>query len=340
VWHTWVGVALAAAVAGGVPAAATPPSTVCTVTDPRLDEISGLARTADGFAVVDDSSTLSNHWRVFFLDNRCAVTRAVRYPSTPRDTEDMAQARDGTLWIGDIGDNSRSRQTVALWRLAKGGRSPVLFRLAYPDGAHDAEALVLSGDGTPVIVTKDLGTALLYQPAAALRAGATVPLRKVGAFDLPSTGTSNPFSFPGRLVVTGGANAPDGSRVVLRTYADAFEFTVTGGDVVRAITTGRPRLVPLPDEPQGESIAYDRDGVSLLTVSEKATVAQPLILRYPAPVPPSRPAAPGTSRAAVAAAPAARTGRVSTVVGVLGGGGLFLVVVGAIALGRHRTRRG
>lgn len=333
VWLTWLGVALAVPAAPVAPAA-----TVCVVTDPRLTEISGMVRTADGYAVVDDGSDLSSHWRIFFLDNRCAVTRTVRYPSTPRDTEDMAQARDGTLWIADIGDNNRSRPTVALWRLAKGDRSPVLYRLSYPDGAHDAEALLLSGDGTPVIVTKDPGRALLYQPAGAPRAGGTVPLREVGAFDLPASGTSNPYSFAGHLVVTGGANAPDGTRVVLRTYADAYEFPVAGGDVVRAIATGTPRVVPLPGEPQGESITYDRDGVSLLTVSEQATAAQPVVIRYPGPAIAARRST-GTPRGPASAAAGAAPVPVSTVVGAVGLAGLGLAALIAVAVGRGRRRR-
>ncbi|MBO0870776.1 MAG: hypothetical protein J2P15_19650 [Micromonosporaceae bacterium] len=285
----------------GTPSASGPrPTTVCTVTDGRLTELSGMVRTPDGFVVIDDGSSDASHWRIFFLNNRCAVTRAVRYPSTPRDTEDLARAPDGTIWVADIGDNNQNRQTVALWRLApcspapQCANPPVLYRLTYPDGPHDAEALVLAGDGTPVIATKDPFTTRLYQPDGPLRTDQPVPMHSVGEFALPGTGTSNPFGLAGRAVVTGGADSPDGSRVVLRTYADAFEFPVTGGDVVRAITTGTPVRIPLPDEPQGESVAYDSDGVSLLTVSEGR---RPPILRYPRVAPsPRRPADSGTHR--------------------------------------------
>ncbi|GAA3734605.1 hypothetical protein GCM10022225_16240 [Plantactinospora mayteni] len=269
-------------VAVGVRAAAGTP--VCTVDDERLPEVSGLAATEDGYVVVNDSSDVDNRRRIFFLDRNCAVTRAVRYPSRPRDTEDLTRAPDGTIWVGDIGDNDRVRETVALWKLAPGAESPVLHRISYPDGAHDAEALLLSGDGTPIIVTKDPGTPGLYAPARALRAGQTTPLRKVGQFTLPRSTTSNPFSIFGRQLVTGGAVAPDGSRVILRTYADALEFDVTGGDVVRAVTEGTPRVIPLPDEPQGEAITYGPDGTALFTLSEKAqgeSAADPVLLRYP-----------------------------------------------------------
>ncbi|WP_422770058.1 hypothetical protein ACN28C_25480 [Plantactinospora sp. WMMC1484] len=268
--------------AAGVRAAAGTP--VCTVDDERLPEISGLAATGDGYVVVNDGSDVDNRRRIFFLGRDCAVTRSVRYPSRPRDTEDLARAPDGTIWIGDIGDNDRVRDTVALWKLAPGAGAPVLHRVSYPDGAHDAEALLLSGDGTPIIVTKDPGTPGLYTPDGALRPGQTVPLRKVGQFTLPRSTTSNPYSIFGPQLVTGGAVAPDGSRVVLRTYADALEFDVTDGDVVRAVVTGTPRIVPLPDEPQGEAISYSPDGTALLTLSEKAegeSAADPVLLRYP-----------------------------------------------------------
>jgi hypothetical protein len=344
VWGAW---ALAAVAVAGLPPVALPASPqaapagrVCLVGDSRLDEISGMVRTADGYAVVDDSSSLPSHWRIFFLDDRCAVRRAVRYPSPPRDTEDLARAPDGTLWVADTGDNNRSRQTVALWRLAPGATAPVLYRLRYPDRAHDAEALLIAGDGTPVIVTKDPGTALLYRPAAAVRPGATVALRQVGEFALPRSDTGNPFSLLGHLVVTGAANAPDGSRVVLRSYSDAFEFRVSGGDVVRAVTTGTPRVVALPDEPQGESIAYDRDGASLLTVSEQVGAAKPAILRYPRPPPDPGPSPPVTRAAGGAAGPGAGHGiGMSTVVGAgaLAAAGLAVLVAMGVRAARRRA---
>jgi hypothetical protein len=96
-------------------------------------------------------------------------------------------------------------------------------------------------------------------------------------------------------LITGGAVSPDGRFAVLRTYADAFEFAVSGGDVVAAVTTGRARPVAMPDEPQGESVAYSADGTALLTVSEGS---DPVILRYPLP-----------GRPAVTSPPATRASR-------------------------------
>jgi len=288
-------------------ATAAGPQAVCRIRDDRLTEISGLVATRTGYVVVNDGSDDPAGRRIFFLDRRCAVTRTVGYPSRPRDTEDLASAADGTLWVADIGDNRLARTTIALWRLAPGARTPRLFRLAYPDGAHDAEALLLTRAGTPIVVTKSAATATLYVPAAPLSAARPTPLRRAGAVTVPVTGTSNPFSLPGRLVVTGGAVSPDGRRVVLRTYADAFEFDVPGDDLVRALTDGTPRSVPLPDEPQGESVAYSPDGTALLTVSEVTEAGSGAeLLRYPLPNrPPATSAPPAISARPAASAPPA-----------------------------------
>ncbi|MDI6100207.1 hypothetical protein QLQ12_16505 [Actinoplanes sp. NEAU-A12] len=282
-----------------VPAGAVPvpvkqaPEAVCRVTDKRLVEISGLVADGSGYVVVNDGADEESGRRIFFLNRSCKVVRAVPYPASPRDTEDLARAADGTLWVGDIGDNGQNRDNVGVWRLAPGARAPKLFRMSYPDGPHDAEALLVAGNGTPVVVTKDPLTAGVYVPDGPLQEGRTTPLRRAGAFRIPLSGTGNPFGFRGRLVVTGGAVSPDGRRVLLRTYADAFEFDVpadgtTADGVVRAITGGTPRTVALPDEPQGESITYTADGTALLTVSEVTeTAADIALLRYPLPEAPA-----------------------------------------------------
>ncbi|MFF5081860.1 hypothetical protein ACFY36_32820 [Actinoplanes sp. NPDC000266] len=341
--------AVLVAATGGPAYAAAAPERVCRVGDSRLNEISGMAATGNGYVVVNDGADDPAGRRIFFLDGRCKVVRTVAYPSRPRDTEDLALGADGTVWVADIGDNSASRETVALWRLRPGGRTPELLRLRYPDGAHDAEALLLSPDGTPVIVTKTPLAAGVYVPAGPLKK--TTALKPAGNVRLPVTTTSNPFSLAGRLVITGGAVSADGTRAVLRTYADAFEFDVRDGDVVAAITGGEPRTTALPDEPQGESIAYSRDGSALLTISEGV---KPEILRYPlvnpakapeaatsAPPPATRttnpaPASAGAQRAAgdTASEPA---GRIP--VGIVITGVVLVVAAIGVIFARHKSRK-
>ncbi|WP_052720838.1 hypothetical protein [Actinoplanes rectilineatus] len=291
------------------------PDSVCGVGDDRLREMSGLVTIADGYVTVNDSTTKNKRRDIFFLDADCAVERTVAYPSKPVDTEDLAVAPDGTLWVADIGDNDAARATVGLWRLAPGAEEPELFAMRYPDGAHDAETLVLNGDGTPIIVTKDKAGARVYTVDGALADGR---LRAAGELSIPVTTTSNPRGADGRLVLTGGTNSPDGAKVAIRTYADAFEYPVANGDVLAALTTGTPQVTALPDEPQGESIAYSRDGTYLLTVSEWSDDNEdPEILRYASKLAPT-PAA-GSSLPVGSSLPAVPIAGGVIVLGLLGG---------------------
>jgi hypothetical protein len=317
---------------------------ICSVTDSRLQEISGLAAVDTGYLAVNDSNPDPSQMRIYRLDNQCKVTSSTSYPSDARDPEDVAVAPDGTVWVADIGDNDAERSTVALWKLAPNEKTPVIHRLTYPDGARDAEAILINGDGTPIIVTKEIGKPGIYVPSGPLvpRSNTGVPLKRVGQFDLPSSQTPNPLGLPGRTVVTGGATAPDGKRVALRTYADALEWDVPDGDVVKALTTGKPRMTPLPNEPQGESITYARDGKTFVTVSEVTSGRSAPLLRY---TPAAAPAAAKSAAAGDARQDAGgftsnlTVDDITYLVAAVGVLGLLLVVIGVVAIRRSRAVR-
>ncbi|HEY7274233.1 MAG TPA: hypothetical protein VH502_15990 [Actinoplanes sp.] len=323
---------------------------ICKVTDPRLDELSGIVATQRGFIVINDSTTLDSHKRVFYLNDECTVTKSVRFSGNgPRDTEDMVLSSDGeTLWIADIGDNELQRDTIALWTMpADGSERPRVHRLSYPAGErHDAEAMLLGGDGTPIIVTKEVGApAGIYTPAAALKTDNVtgVPLKRVGQLTVPpSTTSASAFARLGRGTIDGGAIAPGGGRVALRTYTDALEWTVSGGDVLTAVQ-GKPRVTPLPDEPLGEAITYSSDGRYFYTVSDmqgRPSEADNYILRY---TPATK-----TAAAQTAAAEADDNGPswfssltindITYLVGAVGLLGAILVGLGVFGIMRSRKR--
>jgi hypothetical protein len=236
-----------------------------------------------GYAAINDSNPDPSSIKIFYIDSGCRLTRSVSFPTPAVDPEDLALGADGAIWVADTGDNANARThraSVTVWRLAKGATRPVGYRLSYPDGLPRRRGDAHRRDNLPVIITKELaGRSRLYKPAGQLAAdGGTVALASVGRFSASVTGTSNPFGLAGQLSVTGAAMSPDRRRMVVRTYADAYEFDLSGGNVIAALTSGSPRITPLPDEPQGESITYTPDGAAFVTVSD-ASAATPL-LRY------------------------------------------------------------
>jgi hypothetical protein len=340
--------------------AATPGQPICAV-DSALSSLAGLVATADGYAVVNKSNPNGPALRLYLLDSKCArVGTGLAYTGSAaggaRDPRDLALSPDGSaFWVADTGDDVAHpvRANIALWRLPVDKTKGTLYHFAYPtdgDGPHSADAMLLNGDGTPIFVTRVLsGAAGIYVPTAAPDPAKTVPLRKVGDFLPQKTGTDNRFGPVGQLAVTGGANSPGGKHVALRTQSDAYEWDVPDGDVVKALTTTQPRITPLPDEPDGEAIAYSHDGKTFVTVSSVPdSGGKTSILRYT----PASPATPTKSAAvggtgAVPAAPKVDTRgwfsrltlqQLTYLVGGVGLIGLLMVIGGVLGIRTARRR--
>ncbi|GAA2622161.1 hypothetical protein GCM10010436_28180 [Paractinoplanes durhamensis] len=334
---------------------ATAGKSVCKITDPRLDELSGMVATSTGFIVINDSTNIATHQKIFFLDTKCKVVDEQSYSGKgPRDPEDLILSSDKkTLWIADIGDNDYDkdsrRPSLTLWTMpVDGSKKPAIHRVSYPDGDnHDAEALLLTGDNIPLIITKEIGKAAsIYQPSAALKTNneVGVPLKKVGELKVNATETAaNPYGRIGNKTIDGGAISPDGSKVVLRTYTDALEWDVTGGDVLSALLKGKPRTTGLPNETLGEAITYSADGSLFYTVSDMSgdTEAANSILKY----------TPATTVATIKKASSGGAGgsgnawysdltidQITYAVGGIGVLGLILVAVGIFGIRGHRKR--
>lgn len=256
-----------------LPAAAQPVvRELCTPGGSELAELSGLAADGDRWFAVSDGGT---ELRVVVLrPSDCQVLDEITAEVDPYDVEDLALAADGTLWLADTGDNELHRSTVALHRLTQDGDTS-LYRLTYPDGPHDAEALLLDRAGVPYVVTKELGAARVYRPVGVLTEPGPTRLEQIATVRLEPTDTpGGPVGAVGSVLITGGAVSSDGHVVALRTYTDAYLFSAPGGDVVAALA-GAPVRIRLPDEPQGEALALTPDG-TLLSGSEAPSGSEAL----------------------------------------------------------------
>lgn len=305
------------------PARADPgaPQRVTVFSDPRLEESSGLvaSRTMPGLLwTVADSGSAAEVYGVR-AGRIVAVVRLAGVDNV--DWEALAPGPGRTLWVADIGDNAERRSTVTLHRFAEPASTgttsvrPGSATLRYPDGPHDAEALLVQPrTGRVLLVTKGLLAGAVYTAdRVRWEAGAITRLRRVAAA-------------PG--LVSDGAWSPDGARLVLRTYRDALVGRRPGVTGIR---------VDLPAQEQGESVAWTLDGSALLIGSEGR---DSVVWRVPvsAPAATAGTAPPGRRRAA----PAVRTPAADATrgpVAATAAAGLLIAGVAGGALRRRRRRR-
>jgi hypothetical protein len=196
---------------------------------------------------------------IFALDAKGTVSGRVSLAGAAlEDWEAMASAPCGNgacLYVGDIGDNDANRKEIIIYRLPEPtkatGSAQVdgVFRASYPDGSHDAEALLAAPDGTLYIVTKgETGHVALYRFPRELRAGTTMRLERVGAPLLKGQATQ-------AARITDGAISPDGAWVVLRTRA-ALTFYRAADFLKGDFREARRLDLRELGEPQGEGVAF------------------------------------------------------------------------------------
>jgi hypothetical protein len=177
---------------------------------------------------------------------------------------DHTAAGDG-LWLADIGDNLVNRPNVVLYRVpepAAGTPSVVAatLTLTYPDGPHNAEALVRDpASGTLFILTKEPGISRIYAFTPSAAGGGSGRLQLVGHFRV---GVS-----PGELV-TGADVAPDRSSIAVRTYGALWLYQLRRGQSVPDALRGSPCRVPHAPEVQGEAVGFLPDSRGYATISE------------------------------------------------------------------------
>ena len=215
--------------------------------DREIVESSGLVATREHVLTVNDSGDTG---RVFVVDRRTGETVGVtRWADDPVDVEALAPAGEDHVWVGDIGDNGGSRDSVQVVRVpfGEGERtvSEPAVDLAYRGGARDAEALLVHPrTGRLYVVTKGVFAGEVHEAPADLTTVGIHRMRRVARV----TG-----------MVTDGAFFPDGRHLVLRTYGRAVVHAFPSMEEIGSWD--------LPDQEQGEGVAVDVNG-SLLLSSE------------------------------------------------------------------------
>ncbi len=207
-----------------------------TIKDSRLTENSGMARDTKNkvYWAVNDSGALGV---VYGVGPNGKVKGTLRYNAFPVDAEAVAWNKD-RLYVGDIGDNGKKRKTIRVYYFDEPQpndktRTYKAWDFRYPDGAHDAETLLVTSGGRLYIATKDVKGGLYQAPADPSTDGVN-KLKRMG--DVPSTATDGVF-------------VPGGKQIAFLTYAkvvvvdsksyqEQASADVTGVDQAEALTMG------------------------------------------------------------------------------------------------------
>jgi hypothetical protein len=237
-----------------------------------LRETSGIAasrQNADTVWLHNDGETA----HLFAVKTSGKVAGQVRLPAGIEDLEDIAigpgagDAGD-CLHLGDIGDNDADRREVRVLRFVEPrldavanlvARDVEAFRLTYPDGSHDAEALMVDPlTGDLLIATKQDGRTRVYRAAAVqLQNGERTELQAIATLSIGG--------------VSAGDISADGRRLALRSESKGWLWKRGGDEPWDEVFLNEPREIPVRGRRQsenGEAIAIAHDGASYLTISE------------------------------------------------------------------------
>jgi len=198
------------------------------------------------------------------------------------DWEDIAafQNEKGEcfLYIGDIGNNTRIRDIFTIYRVKEpeisgadknsSKKNPSktekvqAIKFEYPDLHRDAETLMIHPNtGDIYILSKRLSdSAGVYKLSNNYSLQKTNKLEKLADFTVPAI----PNGF-----LTGGDISPDGLRVVLCDYFNAYEIVLPEKTKkFDEIWKQKPLIIELGKREQGEAVCYSADGKAVFATSE------------------------------------------------------------------------
>lgn len=250
-----------------------------TVENGDIVEASGLAASRVHADVLWTHNDSGDSARLFALGTDGSHRAEVRLDGiTPFDWEDMAAGPgpngEPSLYLADFGDNAEVRTRITFIRLpepadltdvAQTTAEFALLHAEYPDGAHNAEALLVDPRTAELFVITKVeggGPSGVYRYPPPQRPDEQVTLEKVGELAFGSS------PLEGSELVTAADISPDGSRIAVRTYSHVWLWRRGSGTVAEALA-GEVCEAPVALEPQGEAVAFHAAGPdAYFTLSE------------------------------------------------------------------------
>jgi hypothetical protein len=251
-----------------------------TLSSKQMSETSGIAASSinpDIYYVHNDSGDTS---RFFAINPNGKLKTTIYFKGEHRilgvhDCEDIAVGPGPVkgksyVYIGDIGDNNGWWSYITIYRIpeqkswATDSLSNVTaepINLKYPDGAKDAETLMVDPiEKLFYIVTKRGDTVNVYTAPLKAAVKDTLILTKRASLFFPGF---RPFKW-----ITAGDISKDGQQVLLKSYEKVYYWRRQPHEHIWATMIRKPEELSYKAEKQGEAIGFTPDGKGYYTTSE------------------------------------------------------------------------
>lgn len=252
--------------------------------DKKIEEASGLAMSQvnDGYLWTHNDSF--NDPDIFLVDKDLKIRLTCRLAGVSnRDWEDIAvgpgpEAGKSYIYLGEIGDNLAQYPVKVIYRFEEPVMTPDIKKLTItqfdtiafqlPDGKKDTETLMINP------MSKDLYVVSKREKPVHVYA-LTYP------YSVHDTLTAKDIAtLPMTLTVAGGFSA-DGKEILLKNYKNIYYWKNDSNQPVEEVLKHKPMILPYEEEPQGEAIAWEKDGSGFYTLSEKKQGKKSFLYFYP-----------------------------------------------------------
>lgn len=249
------------------------------VQNSEINEASGLAVSVSRPNLIWTHNDSGDKARIFLINENAESIAEYHLKGVKnRDWEDIATGPgpdDGKpyIYVGEIGDNRAIYDTKIIYRFEEPSVSSALeisnfetIEYVYPDGKRDAESLFVDPLSKDIyILSKREDNIGIYVATYPQSTKEVITLQKLG-------------TIPYRLTVAADITA-DGEEILLKTYNDIYYWKRNNRSISETLGSA-PTSVTYKVEPQGESIAWKKDGSGFFTLSEQRSKDMPILYFY------------------------------------------------------------
>ncbi|ELR73709.1 Putative integral membrane protein, putative [Fulvivirga imtechensis AK7] len=251
------------------------------VENPLINEASGLVEGYNNPGYLWTHNDSGDEARIFLLDefgrdNGIFTLKGI----ANRDWEDISSGpgpEEGAnyLYIAEMGDNLAVHDYKYIYRFIepRADDPRVIERFdtltfQYPDGKRDAECLMVDPlTGDIYIISKREAQVGVYKAPFPQPVKDTIILEKLG-------------NIPYHNVV-GGDISSDGREILVKTYDKVLYWERDLSLSLMETLRTAPLEIPYIVEPQGEAIAWKKDGSGFFTLSEERDSIEAILYFYP-----------------------------------------------------------